>query len=126
MKIDLRSPDLSSGQMRDLAATVRSAFRDVADRIACIVVSVSLRGERKHAARNCMVEVHMADGHVERVEERQRRLRSSFRRAIQRAWKAALRRIARQLPTRQALPGPARERLPVPLRPHPAMRRGGP
>ena len=30
MKIDLRSPDLSSGQMRDLAATVRSAFRDVA------------------------------------------------------------------------------------------------
>ncbi|MEJ8837847.1 hypothetical protein [Ramlibacter sp. AN1133] len=117
MKVDIRSSGLSGAQVRELAATVRTAFRDVAHRIACIVVSVSIQAQKKHAARNCMVEVHMADGHVELVEERQRRLGAALRRAVQRAWRAATRWMARQFPTRPALPLPRRELLPLPSRP---------
>jgi hypothetical protein len=105
MKVDVRSRGLSGAQTRELAATVRTAFRDLAHRIACVVVSVSLQAEKKHAARNCVVEVHMADGHVELVEERQRRLGAALRRAVQRAWKAAVRSLARQLPARHSTEG---------------------
>lgn len=46
----------------------------------------------------------MADGHVEYVEERQRRLGAALRRAVQRAWKAAVVWLKNKLPLQKARP----------------------
>lgn len=113
MKIDVRGRELSPDQSRELACMVRTAFRDVAQRVACVVVSVSARAEKRHAARNCVIEVHMADGHVEYVEEQQRRTGAALRRAVRRAWKAAVRWIAQQLPRREEPHLYGRELVPV-------------
>lgn len=100
MKVDVRARDMSPGQLHEMCAHVRTAFRDMGQRVARVVVTLSAEAEKRYATRNCVVEVHMADGHVEYVEERQRRAGSALRRAVHRAWKAAVRWIGQQLPTR--------------------------
>ncbi|MRD46041.1 hypothetical protein [Caenimonas koreensis] len=109
MNIDIRAGDLTPTQAREMSTTVRNALRDVGHRIARVVVRVSALAGKRHAARNCVIEVHMTDGHVEYVEERQRRLGSALRRAVRRAWQAAARWVALQLPKRQTLRLPRRQ-----------------
>lgn len=118
MKIDLHPANLSTAQSCELAATLRTMFRDIAHRIVRLVVRVASAGKGSHPARQCVIEVHMADGHVERIEERQRRFGAAARRAIQRAWKAAATRIARHFARRPVLrlPQPAPLLVPVPIR----------
>lgn len=113
MNIDLRGNKIPPSQVAGMISTVRAAFRDVGHRIARIVVLVPDDRHAKHAPRNCVVEVHMADGHVELVQERQRRLGSALRRAVQRAWQAAARWIARQHAQREVLHLPGPRALPV-------------
>lgn len=96
MKIVVRGETLPSGQAHAVAAEVRSVFREFAQRVAAVLVAVSAQAEKRH----CVIEVHMADGHVEYVEERQRRLGAALRRAVQRAWRAAARWLRQQLPVR--------------------------
>lgn len=126
MKIDVRAPGMPPSQVHAMAATVRAAFRDVAERVVSVVVAVSTQAEKRHAARNCLIEVHMADGHVELVEERQRRVGSALRRAVQRAWSAAVRWLKRQLPVQDARDPQSSARLmaQLPVRPAAARRRG--
>jgi len=104
MKVDVRGESLSPTQAHAMVSTVRTTFRELALRITSVLVVVSTQAEKRHAARNCVIEVHMADGHVEYVEERQRRLGSALRRAVQRAWKAAVGWLRQQLPVRPASP----------------------
>lgn len=96
MKIVVRGEMLPPGQAHAVAAEVRNVFREFAHRVAAVLVAVSARAEKRH----CVIEVHMADGHVEYVEERQRRLGAALRRAVQRAWRAAARWLRQQLPVR--------------------------
>ncbi|MBL0730572.1 hypothetical protein [Piscinibacter sp. HJYY11] len=103
MKVDVRGEGLTPTQTHAMVSNVRTTFREFAQRIAAVIVVVATQAEKRHAARSCLIEVHMADGHVEYVEERQRRLGSALRRAIQRAWKAAVRWLKQQLPVRPAL-----------------------
>lgn len=104
MKVDVRGEGLTPTQAHAMVSTVRTTFREFAQRITSVLVVVSTQAEKRHAARNCVIEVHMADGHVEYVEERQRRLGSALRRAVQRAWKAAVGWLKQQLPVRPASP----------------------
>lgn len=127
MKIDVRGEDLTPTQTRSTASTVRTTFRDFANRITSVIVVIATQAEKRHAARNCVIEVHMVDGHVEYVEERQRRLGSALRRAVQRAWKAAVGWLKQQLPVRPASPlrrAPAL--VTVPLHASHRMRRSKP
>lgn len=118
MRIDFRTAGLTARQLQDISATVRAAFREVAHRVARVLVTISAQAEKRQSARNCVIEVHMTDGHVEYVEERQRRLGSALRRAVQRAWRAAARWVVRQLPTRQVLHLPLQHMVPIPIRVH--------
>jgi hypothetical protein len=68
---------------------VRLAFQPIAHRVSRIVLHVGRSLESCGSTRQCTVEVHMADGRVERIEERQRRLGPLLRRAIHRAWEIA-------------------------------------
>jgi hypothetical protein len=117
MKIDFRAAGLPARQLQDISATVLAAFREVAHGVARVLVRVSAQAEKRQAARNCAIEVHMADGHVEYVEERQRRLGSALRRAVQRAWRAAARWVVPQSPRRQVphLAQPRLVPLPIPM-----------
>lgn len=98
MKIDVHAEQASASQVNEMKSTVRAALREMAQRIVRVVVRAVCDAEKRHAAHSCMIEVHMADGHVEFVEERQRRFGAALRRAARRAWTAASRWVARQLP----------------------------
>lgn len=110
MFIDLRTRDIPLPRARAGAWQhhVRSVFRRIAHGVKRVVLEVAPGAGVRGQARLCTVEVHMADGHVERIEERQRRLGPLLRRAIDRAWEAAARRLAVPLraapPTRPAKP----------------------
>ncbi|WOB10788.1 hypothetical protein [Piscinibacter gummiphilus] len=114
MKVDVRGEGLTPDQTHAVASTVRTTFREFAQRIASVLVVVSTQAEKRHAARNCVIEVYMADGHVEYVQERQRRLGSALRRAVQRAWRAACTWLKQQLPVRPAATPPL-AMAPVPV-----------
>lgn len=118
MRVDVKGEGLPPLQAHAVASEVRTTFREFAHRIAAVLVSVSTQAEKRHAARNCVIEVHMADGHVEYVEERQRRLGSALRRAVQRAWKASVRWLRQQLPVREPQPPSVAPGalVPVPIR----------
>jgi hypothetical protein len=103
MKIDVRTQGLSASQVHEMTTVIRTAFLEVSHRVERVVVFVATLPDKRHAARNCMVEVHMADGHVEFVEERQRRLGAALRRAVLRAWRRAVRWIAQQFPHREVM-----------------------
>ncbi|MBL4951846.1 hypothetical protein JK635_06340 [Neobacillus sp. YIM B02564] len=114
MKIDVRGEGLTTTQVHAMVTTIRTTFREFAQRITSVLVIVSTQAKKRHAARNCVIEVRMADGHVENVEERQRRLGSALRRAVQRAWKAAVSWLKQQLPVRPTSP-PRQTLSPVPI-----------
>lgn len=114
MKVDVRAADMPPGQLHEMCAHVRTAFQGMGQRVARVVVTLSAQAEKRYATRNCVIEVYMADGHVEYVEERQRRVGSALRRAVHRAWKAAVRWVGHQLPQREAA-APARPQL-LPVR----------
>lgn len=101
MKVDVRGEGLTPTQSHSLASTIRVTFREFAQRITSVIVMVSVYAEKRRAVRS-MIEVHMADGHVEYVEERQRRVGSAVRRIVQRAWTAAVRWLRQQLPLQPA------------------------
>lgn len=117
MKVDVQGEGLTTTQVHAMVTTIRTTFGEFAQRITSVLVIVSTQAEKRHAARSCVIEVRMADGHVEFVEERQRRLGSALRRAVQRAWKAAVSWLKQQLPARPALPPhQALSLVPVPIR----------
>ncbi|RYG09937.1 MAG: hypothetical protein EON92_13695 [Burkholderiales bacterium] len=91
MKIDIHASNLTASQMHALRIVIRDALRELGHRILRVVASIPALPEGRQAVRDCVIEVHMADGHVEYVKERQRRLGPALRRALQRAWKAAAR-----------------------------------
>ncbi len=117
MEVDLRAPGikLPRGQAANLARRVRAAFATLAHRIARVDVRMAAQEPAgRPGARQCVVEVHMADGHVERVQERQRRLGAALQRALKRAWQVAARWLAAQVTRRREV-----LRLPAPHRPLP-------
>lgn len=95
MIIDLRTRDLKLPRAHAWTwqHQVHLAFQRIAHRVLRIVLEVAPSPDGRSMARRCSVEVHMADGHVARIEERQRRLGPLLRRAIHRAWEAAARRV---------------------------------
>lgn len=109
MFIDLRTRGLKLPRAH--AATwqhqVRLAFERIAHRVLRVVLEIGRPADARGAA--CTVEVHMADGHVERIEERQRRLGALLRRAIHRACEAAARRVVVHPRPVLRLPAPRRE-----------------
>lgn len=117
MKIDVRGEGLTTTQAHAMVTTIRTIFGEFAQRITSVLVVVSTQSEKRRAARSCVIEVRTADGHVEYVEERQRRLGSALRRGVQRAWKAAVSWLKQQLPARPALPShQALSLVPAPVR----------
>lgn len=116
MRVEIRAQWLTPRQIAELSATAHAAFRQVAHRVAAVVITLSAQAERRQADRRCVVEVHMPDGHVEYVEERERNLGTGLRRAVLRAWRGAVRWIADQLPRRRVLHLPRRQMVLVPVR----------
>jgi hypothetical protein len=120
MDIQLRTPGLRLPRAYgfDLMRRVRSCFERLRHRVARVVVQVH-EGARFHD-RTCVVEVHMTDGHVERVEERQRKLGPLVQRALHRAWQSVARRVARQVQVRPVLRlrGPGRDNPPLGMPAH--------
>lgn len=117
MKIDVRGEGLTTTQAHAMVTTIRTTFGEFAQRITSVLVVVSTQAEKRHAARSCVIEMRMANGHVEYVEERQRRLGAALRRAVQRAWKAAVSSLKQQLSARPESPShQALSLVPVPIR----------
>jgi hypothetical protein len=116
MHIDIRSTNvrLPRAQAHSLAERLREAFGRLALRIVRVVVRVAQVARPGSAGRECTVEVHLPNGEVTLVKERQRKLGALLRRATERAWKAVSAAIARQ-------PDPQSDYQPVlrlPLRGH--------
>jgi hypothetical protein len=92
MYVDLRTPGvrLPRGRAHALLLRVRAAFAGLAGGITRIVVRVLPADPGTSAVvRNCEIEVHLADGRVEVVRERRRRLAAVLARALLRAWQLA-------------------------------------
>ncbi|HYF17186.1 MAG TPA: hypothetical protein VEA40_04905 [Ramlibacter sp.] len=103
MDVELRTPGVRLARAHgfDLVRRVRTCFERLRHRVARVVVRVH-EGARFHD-RTCVVEVHMTDGHVERVQERQRKLGALVQRALHRAWQSVARRVAREVENRPVL-----------------------
>lgn len=103
MEVRLRSPGikLPRGHAPDLVRRVREAFARVAHRISR--VDVSLTPASHPGLRDCIVEVHMTDGHVELVRERQRHLGAALQRALKRAWYRTTEWVRNRLQQRERL-----------------------
>lgn len=90
MRIDIR-PDnsrLSRAHALGLTDRIRNAFASIAHRIIRILVRVGEATRSSGGTRECTIEVHLANGEVMHVRERQRKLGALLRRATERAWKA--------------------------------------
>jgi len=72
-----------------LTERIREMFGRLAHRISRIVVCMAEASSRAAAARECTVEVHLSNGEVMVVKERQRKIGALLRRVTDRAWKAA-------------------------------------
>lgn len=110
MFIDIRSGNvrLPRAHALGLAERLRAAFGRLAHRIARIVVRVAQPDRVGAAPRECTVEIHLPDGEVAVVTERQRRLGALMRRATERALKAAAAAVARKRQQQPTLRLPAR------------------
>lgn len=96
MFIDLRTPGvrLPRGRAHSVLARVRNAFHCVSDQVVRVLVRVTpAAGARGEPLRDCAIEVHLRNGDVQVVHERQRRLGGVLGRALQRAWTATSRRL---------------------------------
>lgn len=96
MYVDLRTSGvrLSRARAHALLLRVRAAFTSLAAGITRIVVRVTPAQDGVCApVRDCEIEVHLADGQVELVRERRRRLGAVLARALVRAWHLTRRRL---------------------------------
>lgn len=110
MYVDLRTPGLRlpRGRAHALAQRVRTAFESLAGAVARIVVRVMPGADPRSVERECAVEVHFRDGHVEVVRERRRRFGDVLARALQRARQRTSWRLGAPGPAAPpALPAPA-------------------
>lgn len=91
MLIDIRSGNsrLPRAHALGLADRIRDAFAPMAHRIIRILVRMGEAARPGGVARECTVEVHLPNGEVMFVQERQRKLGVLLRRATERAWRAA-------------------------------------
>jgi hypothetical protein len=90
MNIELHATGMKLPQAhaRDLKQRLREAFEGLGVLLVRVFLKVADTAVRRNTARECMVEVHMADGSVAYVSERQRHLGALVRRAVSRAWSA--------------------------------------
>ena len=95
MYIDLRTPGLRLPRARAhaLLLRIRAAFASVSHQVTRIVVRVMPADPGTPVLRACAIEVHLRDGQVDIVQERQRRLADVLSRALQRAWTRTARRL---------------------------------
>lgn len=110
MQVEIRSHHIGMlrAHSQGLAQQVRTAFKRLAHRITRIVLDVGAPpAAGAAAARECMIEVHLADGDVMVVHERQRRLGPLLRRALQRAWRTAAAAVISRSEPRSVLRLPA-------------------
>jgi hypothetical protein len=112
MHIDIRPRNtrLSHTHRQDMAQRLRAVFSQLAHLIVRIVVLVGEVPRSGPAARECTVEVHLPNGQITTINERQRKLGALLRRATERAWKAAIAGIERQRKRQQPLQLPARSK----------------
>lgn len=91
MLVDIRSGNsrLPRAHALGLADRIRDAFAPMAHRIIRILVRMGEAARPGGVARECTVEVHLPNGEVMFVQERQRKLGVLLRRATERAWRAA-------------------------------------
>lgn len=116
MDIDIRTPGvrMPRAQRNSLQKQVRSTFEACAHRIRRVVLRIAEPPDApRNGMRDCVVEVHLQDGHVERVQERQRHIGVVLRRALRRAWQATLRWVGLFVKRRGtlALPAPSQPAL---------------
>ncbi len=120
MYVDLRTPGvrLPRGRAHELLLRVRAAFAGLAGGINRIVVRVIPAANASATVRDCEIEVHLADGRIEVVRERRRRLGAVLARALMRAWNLARHRLGAGARggAESRLDGPLHARL-VPLAP---------
>ncbi len=109
MLIDIRSGNsrLPRAQALGLADRIRDAFAAIAHRILRVLVRMGEAARPGGPARDCVVEIHLPNGEVMFVHERQRKLGVLLRRVTERAWRAAA----------AALAGRRESRVPPPCAP---------
>ena len=89
MHIDVRTPNtkLSRAHSLEIAQRLRITFANLAHKIVRIVLRVSEPPRSGSTLRECMVELHLPNGQVATVIERQRKLGALLRRATERSWR---------------------------------------
>lgn len=87
MNIELHTAGLKLPpvQARDLRQRLRDALQDSGVRLVRVFLKVAAATMRRTVARECVVEVHLNDGRVAYVTERQRHLGALMRRVVARA-----------------------------------------
>jgi hypothetical protein len=120
MYVDLRTPGLRlpRGRAHALLRQVREAFHGIAGQVARVVVRVLPAGADQPALRDCAIEVHLRNGQVAVVQERQRRLVALLARALRRAGQMALRRTDPPAASRPAAPRLPHAAVAVPREQH--------
>jgi hypothetical protein len=90
MNIELHATGMKLPQAyaRDLKQRLREAFEEMGVLLVRVFLKAADSAVRRASSRECMVEVHLADGSVAYVTERQRHLGALVRRAVSRAWTA--------------------------------------
>ena len=91
MLIDIRSGNsrLPRAHALGLADRIRDAFASIAHRIMRVLVRMGDAARPGGVARDCIVEIHLPNGEVMFVQERQRKLGVLLRRVTERAWRTA-------------------------------------
>ena len=91
MHIEIRSSrtGMTRARSHELAQRLRAALARMAHLIARVVVRVDDAPRNGANTRECTVEIHLPNGEVTVINERQRKLGALVRRATERAWKAA-------------------------------------
>lgn len=104
MHIEIRhsGTGMTRARSHELAQRLRAALARMTHLIARVVVRVDEAPRNGSLARECTVEIHLPNGEVTVINERQRKLGALVRRATERAWKAATHAVG--LPQRNPQP----------------------
>lgn len=96
MLIDIRSGNsrLPRAHALSLADRIRDAFAPMAHHILRVLVRMGQAVRPGGVARDCVVEIHLPNGDVMFVQERQRKLGVLLRRVTERAWRVAVAALA--------------------------------
>jgi hypothetical protein len=107
MHIEIRpsSTGMTRARSRELALRLKAAFARMTHLISRVVVRVGDATRNGSTTRECTVEIHLPNGEVTVINERQRKLGALVRRATERAWKAATHAVG--LPQKNPRPGVA-------------------